>query len=35
MALEYYDDAIAAKLKKWTPNNMDIRILKPDRKSVV
>jgi len=30
MALEYYDDAIVAKLKKWTPSNIDIRILKPD-----
>ncbi len=30
MALEYYDDAIIAKLKKWTPNNIEIRVLKPD-----
>lgn len=30
MALEYYDDAIIAKLKKWTPTNLDLRILKPD-----
>lgn len=30
MALEYYDDAIIAKLKKWTPTNIALRILKPD-----
>ena len=30
MALEYYDDAIVAKLQKWTPSNMQIRVLKPD-----
>lgn len=30
MALEYYDDAIAAKLEKWTPSNLKLRILKPD-----
>lgn len=30
MALEYYDDAIVAKLEKWTPTNLNLRILKPD-----
>lgn len=30
MALEYYDDAIAAKLEAWTPSNLKLRILKPD-----
>jgi len=30
MALEYYDDAVVAKLKKWTPTNIPLRILKPD-----
>jgi len=30
MALEYYDDALIAKLLKWTPTNLQIRILKPD-----
>lgn len=30
MALEYYDDAIVAKLQKWTPTNLQLRILKPD-----
>ena len=30
MALEYYDDAIIAKLSKWTPTNSPLRILKPD-----
>lgn len=30
MALEYYDDAIAAKLQSWTPTNLQLRILKPD-----
>ena len=30
MALEYYDDAIIAKLKKWTPTDIQLRILKPD-----
>jgi len=30
MALEYYDDAIAGKLQKWTPTNLQLRILKPD-----
>lgn len=30
MALEYYDDAIAAKLMKWTPTNVGLRVLKPD-----
>lgn len=30
MALEYYDDALAGKLMKWTPTNLQLRILKPD-----
>ena len=30
MALEYYDDAIVAKLSAWTPTNIQLRILKPD-----
>jgi len=30
MALEYYDDAIIAKLKKWMPTNLQLRILKPN-----
>ena len=30
MALEYYDDVIAAKIKKWLPNNSVLRVLKPD-----
>ena len=30
MAVEYYDDAIVGKLKKWTPTNINLRILKPD-----
>lgn len=30
MALEYYDDAIAAKLMAWTPTNIGLRVLKPD-----
>ena len=30
MALEYYDDAIAAKLEKWTPSDLKLRILKPE-----
>mgnify|MGYP006988426062 CR=1 FL=1 len=33
MAARYYDDAIAAKLKKWIPDNSRIRILKPDEVS--
>lgn len=30
MALTYYDDVLAAKLKRWMPDNMTLRILKPD-----
>ena len=30
MAIRYYDDVIAAKLKKWIPDNSKLRILKPD-----
>jgi len=30
MALEYYDDAVIAKLRKWTPTTSALRILKPD-----
>lgn len=30
MAFEYYDDAIAGKLMKWTPTNLQLRVLKPD-----
>lgn len=30
MALRYYDDIIAAKLKKWIPENSNLRVLKPD-----
>jgi hypothetical protein len=30
MALEYYDDVIAAKIKKWLPSNSGLRVLKPD-----
>ena len=33
MAARYYDDAIAAKLKKWIPDNSRLRILKPDEVS--
>lgn len=30
MALEYYDDALAAKLAAWTPTNLALRIFKPE-----
>ena len=30
MAFEYYDDALAGKLMKWTPTNLQLRVLKPD-----
>lgn len=30
MALEYYDDVIAAKIKKWLPSTSKLRVLKPD-----
>ena len=30
MAIRYYDDAITEKLKKWTPTNSTLRVLKPD-----
>ena len=30
MAFEYYDDALAGKLMKWTPANLQLRVLKPD-----
>lgn len=30
MALRYYDDIIAAKLKKWIPDNSSLHVLKPD-----
>ena len=30
MAVRYYDDAIVAKLKKWVPEESNLRILKPD-----
>lgn len=30
MALRYYDDAVVAKLKRWIPSNMTLRVLKPD-----
>lgn len=30
MALEYYDDVIAAKISRWLPSNSNVRILKPD-----
>lgn len=30
MALEYYDDVIAAKIKKWLPSTSNLRVLKPD-----
>lgn len=30
MAIRYYDDVIAAKLKRWIPDNSNLRILKPD-----
>ena len=30
MAIRYYDDAIVQKLKKWIPENSNLRVLKPD-----
>lgn len=30
MALEYYDDVIAAKIKRWLPSNSNLYVLKPD-----
>lgn len=30
MAIRYYDDALAIKLKKWIPDNSKLRILKPN-----
>lgn len=30
MAVRYYDDAIIKKLKKWIPENSNLRVLKPD-----
>ena len=30
MAFEYYDDALVGKLMKWTPTNLQLRVLKPD-----
>lgn len=30
MALNYYDDAIVAKLKNWMPQTTDLRVLGPD-----
>ncbi len=30
MAFEYYDDALAGKLMKWTPTNLQLRALKPN-----
>lgn len=30
MAIRYYDDIIAAKLKKWIPDNSKLRVLKTD-----
>lgn len=30
MAIRYYDDAIVQKLKKWVPENSNLRVLKPD-----
>ena len=30
MALEYYDDVIAAKLSRWLPSTANVRVLKPD-----
>jgi len=30
MACVYYDDLIVAKLKKWLPDNSNLRVLKPD-----
>ena len=30
MAVKYYDDIIAARIKKWAPTNEKLRVLKPD-----
>ena len=30
MAIRYYDDALIYKLKKWIPENTNLRVLKPD-----
>lgn len=30
MALRYYDDIVAAKIKYWMPDNNTLRVLKPD-----
>lgn len=30
MALRYYDDVLAERLKRWVPENSHLRILKPD-----
>lgn len=30
MAISYYDDAIIAKLKKWIPDNSNLRVLTPE-----
>ena len=30
MAIRYYDDIVAAKIKKWMPDEKNLRILKPD-----
>ena len=30
MACRYYDDLIVGKLKKWLPDNSNLRVLKPD-----
>lgn len=30
MAISYYDDAIIAKLKKWIPDNANLRVLTPE-----
>jgi len=30
MACRYYDDILVAKLKKWLPDNSNLRVLKPD-----
>lgn len=30
MAIRYYDDALTVKLKKWIPDNSNLRVLKPN-----
>lgn len=30
MAVRYYDDILIAKIKRWLPDNSNIRVLKPD-----